>query len=448
MDRITVSAFIACILLAPAAQAQESTAPRAVTLEEALTLAHESNAGLRAVRQRVEETERRSRVVFSNYLPRVSTNAAWVGSNNTRGIILPAGSLGNVPGLGPFPASEMNIEQGGQDMFFMMTTAQQPVTQFFKIREGRGVARADEHAGRAELRRVEQAVSIGVLKAYAGVLIASRRRDAAQERVAVAALRTTTRTAAVQSGMATSVATTEARLRALQARQELLEAENEVTDLSYALADAVGLPGGTALTVRVPDAVTPAVDSLEAYVTSAMRANPDVLEAEAMVSKATHGVGAAKTNYIPDIGLFAGHMYQASFPFFPKSTIQFGAIGRFTLLDFGARGNTLGERRAQLNAANRNLERVRGKVRGEVEAAYRKLARAREMAEVAREALALRAEALRMRIVQTSAGFGVEAEQREANADRLEADLNVLRAEMGFRVALAELEQAAGRLAR
>jgi outer membrane protein TolC len=448
MDRITRSALVACFLLIPPVARAQSTQPRALTLDQALTLAHESNAGLRAVRERVEETERRSRVVFSNYLPRISTNAAWVGSNNTRGIIIPAGSLGNVPGLGPFPAGEMNIEQGGQDMFFAMTTAQQPVTQFFKIKEGRGVARADEYAGRAELRRVEQAVSIGVLKAYAGVLIASRRRDAAQERVAVAALRTTTRTAAVQSGLATSVATTEARLRALQARQELLESENEVTDLSYALADAVGLAGGTALTVEAPGPVAEPVDSLGAYVTSAMLANPEVLEAEAMVSKAKHGVGAAKTNYIPDIGLFAGHLYQASFPFFPKSTIQFGAIGRFTLLDFGARGNTLGERRAQLNAANRNMERVRGKVRGEVEAAYRKLARAREMAEVAREALALRAEALRMRIVQTSAGFSVEAEQREANADRLEAELNMLRAEMGFRIARAELEQAAGRLAR
>jgi outer membrane protein TolC len=403
---------------------------------------------LRAVRERVEEAERRSRVVFSNYLPRVTTYAAYVGSNNTRGITLPAGSLGTITGLGPFPPTETNITQGGSDMFFAMTTAQQPVTQFFKIREGHGVARADESAERAGLKRVQQEVSVGVLKAYAGVLIASRRRDAAKERIAVASLRTTTQTAVVQSGMAVSVAATEARLRALQARQELLEAENEVTDLTYALADAVGLPGNTALTVEVPGPVTQTLDSVDVYVASAMNANPDILEGQALVSKATHGVGAAKTDYIPDIGLFVGNFYQNSFPFFPRSTFQFGALGSFTLLDFGARSNTLAERNAQLNAANRNLERLRGKVRGEVEAAYRKVTRAKEMAEVAREALALRAEALRLRTAQTTAGFGVEAEQREANADRLDAELNVLRAEMGYRIALAELDQAAGRLAR
>jgi outer membrane protein TolC len=333
-------------------------------------------------------------------------------------------------------------------MFFMLTTAQQPVTQFFKIREGRGVTRADESAARAELKRTEQAVALGVVKAYAGVLIASRRRDAARERIAVASLRTTTQTVAVQSGMATGVAATEARLRSLQARQEMLEAENEITDLSYALADAVGLPGGTSLSVEAPTPLMDSVDSLDTYVASAMRANPDVLEAQAMVSKATHGVGAAKTSFIPDIGLFGGHFYQNSFPFFPKSTFQYGAIGTVTLLDFGARRNTLGERRAQLNAARLNLDRIRSKSRGEVEAAYRKVIRAREMAEVAREALALRGEALRMRAAATSAGYSLQAEQREANADRLEAELNVLRAEMGYRIARAELELAAGRLTR
>jgi outer membrane protein TolC len=85
-------------------------------------------------------------------------------------------------------------------------------------------------------------------------------------------------------------------------------------------------------------------------------------------------------------------------------------------------------------------------VRGEVEAAHRKLARAFEMAELAREALGLRTEALRLRVASTNAGLGIPADQSEATGDQLEADLNVIRAELGYRLARAELEQAAGRL--
>ena len=447
MPLSTRTAMLVCVLLAPMARAQEPL-PRTLTLQQALASAQESNAGLRAVRERVDEAQRRSNVMFSNFLPRVSTTAVYLGSDNSRGIIVPAGALGTVPGLGRFPRAETNIPQGGSDIGFAMTMVQQPVTQVFKIRQGLGVARADESLSRADLRRTEQAVSVGVLKAYAGVLIASKRRDVARARTATAAIRTGTQAVAVQAGMATNVVSLEARFRALQARQDLLEAENEYTDLSYALADAIGLPGNTPLAVEVPAPSVEPLDSLDAYVASALRANPDVLEAEALVSKATHGVGAARADYIPDFGIFGSHFLQTSLPFLPRNTLFFGAMGTVNLLDFGARKNTLAERNAQLNAANRNLERVRGKVRGEVEAAYRRLARAHEMAEVAQEALALRDEALRLRTASMGAGYGIPAEQSEASADQLEARLTVLRVEMGYRIARAELEQAAGRLAR
>ena len=447
MHRIVRSALIASGVLAPIARAQQLP-PRTLTLDQALASARESNAGLLAVRQRVEEAQRRGNVVFSNYLPRVSTTGVYLGSDNSRGIIVPAGALGNVPGLGQFPQAETNIRQGGSDVGFVLTTLQQPITQVFKIKEGVGVARADEDISRAELRRTEQAVSVGVHKAYAGVLIASMRRDVARARIATATLRSGTQAAAVKAGMATDVVSLEARFRALQARQDLLEAENEYTDLSYALADAIGLPGNTALVVEAPAPSAEPLDSLDAYVATALRTSPDVLEAEALVSKATHGVGAARADYIPDFGVFGSHFLQTSFPFLPRNTLFFGAMGTVNLLDFGARKNTLAERNAQLNAANRNLERVRGKVRGDVEAAYRRVARAHEMVEVATDALALRGEALRLRTASMGAGYGIPAEQSEASADQLEARLNVLRADMGFRIARAELEQAAGRLAR
>ncbi|HEU4994436.1 MAG TPA: TolC family protein [Gemmatimonadaceae bacterium] len=447
MHRSTIPALFLGVLLAVPASAQDTTQPRTLSLDQALALANESNAGLRAVRQRVEEAERRNRVVFSNFLPRVSTMGGYLGSDNTRGILLPAGSMGNVPGLGPFPPADRNIPQGGSSIGFAVTTLTQPVTQYFKIREGMGVSRADESVSRAEVRRVEQQVAFGVLRAYAGLLIAERRRDAARERVEAATARTTIQNTAVQSGIATQIASSEGRLRVLQARQELLAAENELIDLTYALSDAIGLSQGTKLVVEAPPPLTGAPSgTADEYLASALRSHPDILEAEAIVSKATHGVGAAKTDFIPSVGLFGSHFYQSSIPFFPKNTLFFGAIGSVTILDFGARRNTLAERNAQLAAAQRNLERVNGKVRGEVEAAYRKLGPAMEMVALAREALTLRAEALRLRTVSTTAGYGVPAEQREASADKMDADLNVLKAELGYRIAVAELEMAAGRL--
>jgi outer membrane protein TolC len=259
-------------------------------------------------------------------------------------------------------------------------------------------------------------------------------------------MRSQTQLTAVQSGVATDVVAAQARLQALQSRQALLEADGQYADLAYALADAIGLPGNTPLAVTVPAPDVDPLDSLDTYVDVALRSNPDVLEAEAQLDKATHGVAAAKTSYIPDVGLFGGHFFQSSFPFLPRNTLVFGAVGNLTLLDFGARGNTLAERSAQRRAAELNLSRVKSKLRGDVEAAYRKVARAHEMASIAREAYALSGEALRLRVAQQGAGFGVPADQSAATADRLDADLNVLKADMGYRIARAELDELAGRL--
>ena len=167
-----------------------------------------------------------------------------------------------------------------------------------------------------------------------------------------------------------------------------------------------------------------------------------------MVNKATHGVGAARAEYIPEIGILGAHLYQNSVPFFPKNTMGIGISGSWTILDFGARRKTVRERRAQLGQAESNLTMVEGRVRGEVEAAYRKLARARDLVELAKDALALRTEGSRLRIVAVTAGYAVAAQEREAIADRLEAEMDMLKAEMGYRIAFAELGRAAGILGR
>jgi outer membrane protein TolC len=137
-------------------------------------------------------------------------------------------------------------------------------------------------------------------------------------------------------------------------------------------------------------------------------------------------------------------VYQSSVPFFPKNTFGFGISGKWTILDFGARGNVVRERRAQLGQAEQSLDMIRSRVRGEVETAYRRLERARDLVELAREATSLRTEAARLRTLQADRGYGVPADALDARADQLEADLDSLRAELGYRIAWQELLKVSG----
>ncbi|MFI5231454.1 MAG: TolC family protein [Gemmatimonadales bacterium] len=442
----TVGALVCCALVSGPLRAQGGA--RSLTLDQAQALALQHNTGLAAVRKQVEEAQRKSAIASSYYLPRVQTQGLYLASNNTQGILVPRGSLGYFADFGGvFPPTDRNITQGGPDLFFALTTVVQPVTQYFKIREGVGAAHADEDAGRAGLRKAEQDVAFGVLQAYAGVLIATRHRDVARERVAADSMRVADQVAAVQSGSANAIVAQEARVQLLQGRQELLAAEGEYDDVSYALTDATGLPPGTALALEVPppEPAQPASSSVD-YVESALRSNPDVLEAKALVDKTTHGVRAAKAEYIPDVGVVGGNLYQSSVPFFPRSTFAIGAQGSWTILDFGARRDAVEVSKAQLGQAQLNFDRVKGRVRGEVESAYRRVTRAQQTVELATEAVALGTEASRLGTAAASAGYALATRARAANADRLEAEMNLLKAQLGYRVALAELEKAAGTL--
>jgi outer membrane protein TolC len=430
------------LLFASRGAAQET---RAISLDEAIELALRDNAGLAALRARITETERVSSGVFTNYLPRIRTQPLYLATNNSSGILLPAGSLGNFPELGgSLPPTDRTIEQGGKDLFVALTTVAQPITQYFKIREGRAVTQADVTAARANLRKTELDVRLKVMQAYGGLLLAQQGAQVAQARIAASEQRTVYATAAVGSGSAVSVASQEARVRALQARQDLLDREGEVDDLNYALADAIGLPGSTRLQLSIPPAPPVRQITQEQYVQAAMSQNAEIEEARALVTKATHGVAAARASYIPDVAVIGAHVYQNSFPFFPKNTLMFGVSGSITLLDFGQRRNQVGERRAQLAQAESNLRMIEGRVRGQVEAAYRKVARSRELVALAQEALELRTEASRLMTQQTEAGFVLAAEQQQANADRMDAQLNVLKAQFGYTIAVAEIENLAG----
>jgi outer membrane protein TolC len=277
-------------------------------------------------------------------------------------------------------------------------------------------------------------------------VIAQMSADLARAKVAALEERVTYQKAAVSSGMALDVAEREARVKYLQARHALLEKEGEYDDLSYTLRDVVGLPVGTTLQLQVPAAVETRPAALEQYVADALNDNPEVLEARALVKKASHGVGAARADYIPQLGLMGMHFYQNSLPFFPKNTLAVGAVGSFTLFDFGARRSTLNARKAQLRQAESNLTMVEGRVRGEVEAAYRKVSRSWELVELAREGKELRVEGARLKTMASNVGYAVNAEARDAASDRLEAELDFVKAQLGYRIALAELAKASGQL--
>lgn len=171
-------------------------------------------------------------------------------------------------------------------------------------------------------------------------------------------------------------------------------------------------------------------------------------EASATVRKAEYGVAAARADRLPQVGVGISHLYQSSFSFLPRNSFGLGVQLNWAVVDFGKRGSLRAERRAQLSQAQANLRVVEGGVRGEVEKALRQLAQAEMLVSLAREAHSLRQEVARLQGGQERAGLIVAAEGEQADAAVLQGAADLLQAEMGYRLAVAELLRVVGETVR
>lgn len=420
--------------------------PRRISLEEAVRLAKSQNHGIRAARHRVEQNAHKAKAARADFFPRLSNEAnLWQVADLNR-LEVPRGAFGVFGGIGPVPAAPVTVFQGGHNLFFTYTTLGQPLTQMFKIREGYRVAQADTRQSEAELRKAENDLALGVEQLYFGLLIARRQRQAAELRMRAAGEKLRESREAVEAGNVLEVASIGGRAALLENRHALLAVDDQIADLTVELNDVMGLPLDMQLELAPVEPSEPPVPALAEYEKIAAAGNPEVRAAEALVEKARSGLRAARAEYIPELSAFARHAYQNSVPFLPRNNGVFGFTMNWNLFDFGKRHETVAERQAGLMAAEENLRRLRSRALVDVEKSYRKLERARQMIEVAREALALRRESARIGSDQLGAGVIAPAAFAEASAAAAQAEADALRAELGYRLAFAELERAAGRL--
>lgn len=436
------TAVIAILLLFGVGQA--SAGQLKLTLPEAIDLARRQNSALKISNHRIEENRQRVASARSNYFPRLSNESSYMGLSDKQLITIPAGSLGTVPGLGPFPDRDTTIDQGSNLLFISSTTLSQPLTQLFKIHEGHEVAKAERAIAESDARKTADEMIFNVHQLYYGLLIAERQKAAAQALLTAAREGLRESEDAVRAGNLLQVAVTESRVQLLQGRQSLVAAEIRSADLTLELNDLLGLPLDTVLVLEEINDPLPDPEPLPEYLRQALAHNPELESAEGGVAKAEHAVRAASDEYIPDISLYARHIYQDGSPFVANNIGMFGLRMTWDIFDWGNRRGLVGQRRAQLAQAGENRKRIEQHITVEITKAYRKLEQTRIMLDIATEALKLQRENRRLTADRVKAGTATSLRQAESVASEKRAELDELQASMGYRLALAELSRISG----
>ena len=440
---LAATAFFACMA---AAQEISNTAPppRQITLQEAVQLALKHNHDIRIAGYTVEEKKRAKQVAKSSYFPSIRNDSSFMHATDTELIQIRPGSLGIAAGT-RIPPVDAIISQGGKNFTTSGTQITQPLTSLLKIRQENDLAQAELKASRAKAQLTGNDVALAVHQVYYQVLIAQAHRSATEARIKASEALQSERVEQVKFGSALEQESIDSRAQLLQAQQEILTTDLQLSDLKLKLNDLIGLPLNTALNLD------PAVTELEATcrreecVTSAEASQPEILAARAQVQEAEAGVRLARTDiWVPDVEAFGRYSYQENVPFLARNFGTFGVHFGYDLFDSGRKKALLHERQAQLSQAKENLAKLTDAVELSVETAYNKLERTQQMLKVSEEVLALRAESNRVRQQELIRGAALNSQANTATAQQYDAKALLLQSQMDYLQAHDELLNAMG----
>jgi outer membrane protein TolC len=446
MNRATA---LLCIVLALvpaaplAAQEAKSAAPQRITLEEAVQLALKHNHVVRIAAYKVEEKEHTKDVARSAYFPILRNDSGLARVTETQFIGIPAGSLGIVGGTA-IPERTSILNQGGRTFVASGTSLTQPLSELWKIRPANDIAAAELSATRSKRRQAENEVALKVHQIYYRILIVQAHREASQAKIQASDDLQKERVAQVKYGSTLEEEAIESRAQSLEAKQDLLTTELQLSDLTMQLDDALGLPLNTALVLD--GEVRQAGESCdrEECLRVALESHPEIAEARAEIEKASAAVRLAKRQYVPDVEAFARYSYQDNVPFLAHNFGTFGVHYGYDLFDGGRRRAAVGEHEAQLAQAMENLARIKEEVEFRVQTAYNKLKRTREMVKVSEELLALRAESRRVSTQQMQEGTALRSQVDSAAAHELDAKTLLLQSQLDYIQAQDELTESMG----
>jgi outer membrane protein len=318
----------------------------------------------------------------------------------------------------------------------------------FKIRAGNDAARADLNSSREKARGVENDVALNVRQLYYSILVVQSKHQAIEANIRANEDLQSERVQQVKYGSTLEVDLIESKAQLLQAKQELLTTELQLSDLRLKFNDVVGLPLKTDVALDSDVPAPPESCEREQCIKLALDSQPEITEARAEVDKASAGVRAAKREYIPDIEAFARYSHQENVPFLARNFGTFGVHLGYDLFDGGKKRATLRERDAQLAQAKENLARISDEVEVRVQTVYNKLDRTREMVAVSRELLATRSEGRRVSAQQLQQGTYLPSQADAAAAQEFEAQTLLLQSQLEYAQAEDELTNAIGQTAR
>ena len=428
--------------------AQESSAvPTRLTLDQAIDLALKQNRSIRLRSLSIEQTQSQKDQARSNYRPQIKASGNVLHLTELSGIKIPAGAFGNFPSTGEVPSKSLTIDQGAATGYTGGVGLEQPLTQLFRIHQANIAAKQDVLVAKTQYEQTEDEIALQVRKLYYDILISQQKEQASQDQLAAAQLKDEESRRDVERGNALEISTLQAKAGILQAQQDSLTFRLQEDDLRRQLADALGLPVNTPISLDpAAAAATLDIPSRTDAVRTALDQNHELRAARQTLKKAQAGLAAAQDDYIPDITALSRYSYQSGIPFLVHNFGTFGFSVSYDLFDGGRREAKVREARSEVRSAEVAVEKAQSEIEVQVQSIYDRIDELKQMVPLAEQNVTVRTEAARLADRQFEQNAALNSTRSQDRADLANATASLLEIRCNLSLAEADLKTALGQM--
>lgn len=427
-----------------AQDAQNSTVPPALTLEQAIGIAQANNAQVRNAVLTASIDEDQIAEARTYRFPSVNLYALGSQLLTPVDFTFRKGIFGNFPGVGPVPATDTQIHTPLRPTLYSLTQVSQPLSQQFKIGLNIRLAKLGKRADEERLREQKHEVVNQVKKIYYAILQTQASLGASEENLKFdrELQRTTDQLVAEKAALKSESMSVNARI----AREEYnnLTLRDSLASQKEQLNVLLGRDVRTDFSViEVPDA--PQADgNLEAAQAKALATRPELRQARLGVEQAQLNRRITKAGYIPDVSLSLNNLSLTNVNLLPSNVASAGVLITWDPLDWGRRKHELAAADKQIQKSKNTVSEAESKVLVEVAANFRKLRESRALLTAAQ--LQMEAERERVRVamnqLEQKAALLKDVLQERANLE--EATTQKVQALLSFWAAKADLEKSLG----
>ena len=436
--RASLLTFLFVSSLPAVALAQAASVPAAprvvghvLSIEECIAIALEAQPAIQATLYDYAAARARVREAFAPLLPQLSGSVAATRSNSTVPTTLNSGRTVTV-----------QISRQPADTFLAQVQLSQLLFDFGKTLAVTQVARklAEVSAEGVELQR--QLIALTVKEAYTNILLAQRLIRVQEQALERAELNLSSAKGFVDVGTQPLSTAVRAEVDVANAKVDLINARNALKIARVSLNTAMAVDASTQTEIQDNLEYEPTTIDRAALRTEALRQSPEYRQSKLQSSAAAAGVQAASRNFLPNLsgtGSYGGSQLELN----PNWSL--GLAFTWNIFDGGNLIAAYDEAKAIHGAANARVKVAELTLIQNLEQAEIAVEAAQERIQAARVLIASSQENFRLAQGRFDVGVGTILELTDAQLALTQAQSTEAQALADYRIALAQLDRAAGR---